>query len=436
MSKKMKLKVSASVLAVAGLAMQSGSANAAGFEKSLSWSAASAAQGGAVVGSVKGADSLYFNPAGLASASGTAAEVSFNLSPTFSKFKGANPLQNAGTVDGKSGFSPVGGLLASYRVNNQLGLGFGYYVSGGTKSTYENLDYSTSSGAALFAAGNIRPLVETSLAITELSLGAGYEVLPGFRLGASWRPTMVKADFSTVTGGVQGGQPYVGNLHINNIAKSRWNGYRLGAQYEAADNSWGLGASYRSEVSFTAEGDQTGEFSSALGAGMSTALQKANTGKASISNIFPQQVNMGGFVKASDALKVSLEYSFTNYSKNKGLTIVGPAATSTIVQNWKNQHIGRLGFEYTGYSMPIRFGYAITSQVTPSDRARSTFASPGKGHAIALGSGMPLMTNLDMDFAAEYSFASGVGKNPPEVVNDADFQSNALVAHLSAKYHF
>jgi long-subunit fatty acid transport protein len=200
--------------------------------------------------------------------------------------------------------------------------------------------------------------------------------------------------------------------------------------------------SYRSEITFTAEGDQTSDVSATSGATpsptVSAGLKNALTGKSSISNLFPQQANLGGFFKASETLKVALEYSFTNYSKNKGLTIDGPGAgpASVIVQNWKNQHIGRVGFEYTGTAMPIRAGYAITSQVTPSDRARSTFASPGKGHAIALGSSYPLMANLDLDFAGEYSFAKGKGNNDPEVASEAEFKSRGMVGHLSAKYRF
>jgi hypothetical protein len=238
------LKISASALAVAGLAMQSNAAVAAGFEKSLFWSASSASQGGAVVGSVKGADALFFNPAGLAASGATSTEVSINFSPTFSKFHGTNPLHGAGSIDGKSGFSPVGAALVSHKLTDKAGLGFGYYVSGGSKAKYEGLDYSSTDPAALaplFAAGNISPTVETNLAVTEFSLGGAYEVAPGLRIGAAWRPTMVAADFSTVSAGANpaplpAGQ-YVANVHIRDISKTRWNGYRVGVQYEAPEKT-------------------------------------------------------------------------------------------------------------------------------------------------------------------------------------------------------
>jgi long-subunit fatty acid transport protein len=408
------------LVVVAGV-FSSSSVFAAGFEKSILWSASAAAQGGAVVGSSKGAEALYFNPAGLEQ-SRPSGEASLNFSPTFARFDGAPPIQARGTVEGKSTFSPVGALLVSYKPMEKLGVGVGYYVSGGTKATFEGLDYTN-----LDADFTNKSTVETDLSITEASLGAGYEIIPGLRFGAAWRVTMVDADFSTVSGSAA---VAVANVHVRDIKKTRWNGFRLGTQYEAPDKSWGLGASYRSEVKFNAKGAGTQDTQLASGAASVTTL-----GDTYAASLFPQQLNVGGYTKAAQSLKVSLEYSFTNYSKNDAIVFSGGLNTR-IVQDWKNQHIGRVGFEYTGMNMPLRLGYAYTSQVTPTDRARSTFASPGKGHAIAVGSGLSLMQDLDVDFAGEYAFSKGTGQNYTEVAAPAEFKARAYVAHLSAKYHF
>src|SRR5436305_1800620 len=89
---------------------------AAGFEKGIMWSGKYSGIGNAAASSVHGAESLYFNPAGLPSGSGMA-EVSGNFSPTLPKFTGqlgnttfSVPVteQNTGTQ-----FSPVFGVLAS-----------------------------------------------------------------------------------------------------------------------------------------------------------------------------------------------------------------------------------------------------------------------------------------------------------------------------------
>ncbi len=433
-------KNSTAFLVIVGTALTSSSAFAAGFEKSLMWSAESAGQAGAVISTTEGAESLYFNPAGLANST-AAGEVSLNFSPTFSKFSGANPFQNnttdstPGAVDGKQGFSPIMGALVSFKPTSQLGIGAGYYVSGGTKSKYEGLNYTNVSAANDY---QLSPTVETDLAITEVALGAGYEVMPGLRFGAALRMIMVDADFSTAgVVAAAGNNPAtaISNVTISDIKATRYNAYKLGFQYDNPEHTWGVGANYRSGVKFIANGTTSGNFEQATGA--PTAM---TGGTADLENTFPQQFVIGGYSKVTPMLRISPEYSYTNYSKNKVLAIRGTVngtALSNITQNWKNQHIGRLGFEYGGANaMPIRFGYAYTSQVTPSDRVRSTFASPGSGHAIAAGTGMMLGGNIDVDVAGEYSFAKGKGTNSPEVASEYEFKSRAFAAHLSAKYKF
>jgi long-subunit fatty acid transport protein len=411
------------------LFLATSTAHAAGFEKSLLWSARSAAQAGAVTGSIEGAEALYFNPAGLEKTSGNG-EISLNFSPTLSKFDGANPFQNAGTVGGKTGFSPIAALLASYRVNNDLSVGAGYYVSGGNKAKFENLDYSAGPVGPP-TGGYTDTLVETDLAITELSLGAGYQIMRGLRVGAAWRAVMVDADFATIT--PLGAGTY-GTIKVTDIGATRYNGYRLGVQYDSDDQRWGVGAAYRSSVKFTADGDGTRVTS---GASPTTT----QLGVVDVGNIFPQQLNVGAWFKLNSEWRISPEYSFTNYSQANSLDF-SRGLTASITQNWKNQHIVRLGTEYKAVgSMPIRAGYSYTSQVTPSDFARSTFASPGAGHTIAVGTGMGI-SDMDFDVAAEYAMASGKGRNIqttagfPSVGTETDFKSHAYALHLSGKYHF
>jgi hypothetical protein len=414
------------VLLVGALVVSS-SAMAAGFEKSLTWSAKSAAQGGAVVGSVAGAEALYFNPAGLAESS-TKGEISGNFSPTFSQFQGVNPFSTAGSIKGKTGFSPVFGLVASFKPMPKLGIGVGYYVSGGTKSKYEDLDYSNYN--ANF--DSLHPTVETNLAITEAAIGAGYEVMPGLRFGLSWRVVMVDANFSTV---VTNGTTVLRESDIENIKATRWNAFKLGAQYEEPNHRWGLGAAFRSSVDFTASGDSSLKQETSAPA---TNYTTTDTGKSFVSNTFPYQINFGGWTRATELVRVGYEYNYTHYNSNQALVIQnGVTGAATITQNWKNMHVVRLGMEYTGMAMPIRAGYAYTSAVTPTDRARSTFASPGSGHALAVGTGLILANNMDLDGALEYSFAGGTGKNVSgEVTSDSDFKSHAYAAHISGKYHF
>lgn len=415
------------------------SALAAGFEKAQTWSAKSAAMGGAVVGSSVGAEALYFNPAGLAE-SAEGGEASLNFSPTLSKFSGANPYDASGgvsrSIDGASGFSPVVGALVAFRPMPKLGVGAGFYVSGGNKAKFENLNYS----AVNANFDTLFPTVETNLSITEAALGAGYEIVPGLRFGAALRAVMVHANFSTTTYIPAGGTAGLYEAQVNNISATRYNAYKLGLQYEEPEHRWGVGASYRSEVFFIGKGDTIARQESTLGGG-TNAL---GTGRADLDNTFPLQVTLGGWTRATELLRVALQYDYTNYAQDRFLNIRGSAGALTfgnIPQHWRNMHVGRIGGEYAGMAMPLRLGYSYTSQVTPSDFARSTFASPGPGHSVIVGTGMPV-GSIDFDGALEYAWAAGTGHNSnapttiAEVASDSDFKSHAFVAHLSAKYRF
>ncbi|MBS1961443.1 MAG: outer membrane protein transport protein [Bdellovibrionales bacterium] len=426
-------------LVLVGALLGSSQAFAAGFEKAQAWGAKEVSMGGAVVGSVSGADALYFNPAGLAESS-RSGELSVNFSPTLSKFSGANPYQldsvggPSRVVDGSSGFSPVFGLLASFKPMPKLGVGAGFYVSGGNKAKFENLDYSGTNPAL----DKLMPTVETNLAITEAAIGAGYEIMPGLRFGAALRAVMVHANFSTAIY-IPGTALY--EAQVNDISATRYNAYKLGLQYEEPNHRWGLGIVYRSSVPFTAHGTTTARRELVAVDG----IQDVGTGSAAVSNTFPLQIAIGGWTRATELLRIGYEYSYTNYNVDKELAIQGSAGAlslSNIPQQWKNMHVVRVGGEYTGTGLPLRFGYAYTSAVTPSDYARSTFSSPGPGHSLTFGTGMILSNAIDVDGALEYAWAGGDGhnKNAPfgtaEVANDSSFKSHAYAAHLSAKYHF
>lgn len=439
----MKVKLSAVAFALVFLTTQA--AWSAGYEKAITWQPKAAAQAGAVVGEITGSDALYFNPAGLTTGQSNQTELSLNFSPTFSHFEGqhsssANAASNGPYTKTKMGFSPVAGFTAAYQLSPKLGLGVGYYVSGGTKSKYENLDYSGISAQY----DTLKPTVQTNLAVTEAALGLGYEVAPGLKIGAAWRVIMVNAAFASSS--IAGGNLL--NLKIDDLKDTRFNAFKVGAQYMSPEKTWGIGTQFRSPVKFIAKGEGSG-FAETLAPGV--GILTTGGGKVDVANEFPLQFVLGGFSKVSSNTKIALEYSFTNYSKNEKVDLSGTLSGGTapapfnpfslntrdIPQNWKNMHVGRIGYECTGHAMPIRAGYALTTQTTPKDRARATFSSPGLGHSITAGSGLNFSENAEFNFAGEYSFASGKGTNAADgVAVEKEFKSNAWVAHLGVAYKF
>ena len=113
-------------------------AYSAGLEKNVNWSGKYNGVAGAATSSVSDSEGLIFNPAGLAGVEGKG-DVHVNFSPTFSQFEGPLTANNQSKKSVQT-FSPIGGLTSAYRLDDSTVLGGGVFVSGGTKSRYENID--------------------------------------------------------------------------------------------------------------------------------------------------------------------------------------------------------------------------------------------------------------------------------------------------------
>ncbi len=427
------MQVKQFAVAALGLSMICGpmNAHAAGYEKAALWHAKWTALGGAATGAVNGSESLYFNPAGLAGGK-EMLDLSANFSPTFAKFEGPL-LPGESPVEGNREFKPVSAGFLRFKLTDQLGLGAGVYVSGGSAAGSEIVAVTGFTAKPDFA---------TELSLVEYSLGLGYDlaaVADGLKLGLAWRALHANARFASATA-----VPGVGliGVDIKELADTRFNGWRVGLQYAPTDSQWGLGVTYRSRVDFLAKStDVSGK--SEIGG---TKVTTTGTEIAALTS-FPEQVAIGGyFDPLPSLLRTYLEYSFTRYAINNFVDFSGSftARIATvqapdIQQNWNNQHNGRIGLEYMGFEkFPIRAGYVYTSQVTPDDLALGTFASPGAGHLIALGTGTTFMGDaLGVDIAGEYSFASGEGQGVNslgQTIGPGKYKSNAFTGHLTVSY--
>jgi long-subunit fatty acid transport protein len=446
-------KSAAAIVAVAASALLPMDAHAGGYEKPVSFSGRWAGVGGAAVSSVSGAESLYFNPAGLAGGIDRA-QVTGDFSPTLLHFSG--PLEGQSSVDSNRSFIPAFGAFASYKINDRWGVGFGTYLAGGAKAIYENVDYTQA--PTLFGQpanpnllGN-RSTIQSNLSIIEFSLGTGYEVLDGLRIGIAYRVAMVHAvlgaaiyDKSNFT---------LETLAVDGISGTAWNGFRLGLQYAPKESGWGVGFDWRTAVAFTGKGTLSGNVT----LGVANPPTPAGTqipitsNDATVSSTFPQAFDLGGhYALIPRVLRMHLQYTFTHYSVDQQLALAGVAATSLgsaslpgIDQSWVNEHDARLGFEYFDLvpGVVLRASYVLSSQVTPSNRARPTFTPPGLGHTLALGAGTSLLANaLDHDGAIEYGWSSATvaagTASPTDMTSGlpGDYSANAWAAHLGMTYH-
>lgn len=414
---------------VAAVAVAASSAFGAGYERSVMWSGKKVGTAG--IGSpLGGAESIFFNPAGLGSIEKF--ESSLNFSPTIIDNKG--PIVTANQqVEGKQLFLPVFGAVVGAKVTDQLAVGLGAYVAGGARARFENIDVSPNV--------QLNPNLISEITAVEYSLGASYEILPRLRIGAAWRILQVNGDIAFFASQPTG----VISVEMNKLKQTRADAYRVGIQYEGP--GWGAGVTYRSSVDFTLKGTATGNFG-AGGAPPGGPIAPLTGGDALAASTLPEQVKIGGYGDVCDgSIRILGEYEFTKYSKLDKITLAGKVGTLDLAnaplrQDWRDQHVYRLGFEYRGFTDTVlRAGYARTSQVTPFRYARPSFASPGTGNSITLGAGHSYFEKkLDFDLAFDYSFASGdvgagdlVSTNPPSTT-PGRYETRAIAAHVGLTY--
>ncbi len=392
-------------------ALISSSALGAGFEKNVLWSGKWVGVGGAAVSAVEGAESLFFNPAGLAM-NHQGFEISGNFSPTWGEFKG--PISTANTqVSSGYHFSPVFGALVDYGITPQWGIGVGAFVSAGTKADYDNVP---------FPGGLPSGSLHSDLYMVDYSIGTGYEIIPGLRVGAAWRISQVKAGLKTVSLVATSTYAYAS---IDDITATKYNGFRLGAQYTAPEKKWGLGVNYRSNVDFTGTGSLTGTLAGATTGTIPTA-------NVTVASALPSQIEAGGNYAVTDSVRMFLDYVWTNYSHNQTLSIVG---ANSINLGWMNMSNVRVAAECTALQdWAFRAGYVYTSQVTPNTLARATFTPPGHGNTITVGAGRSFMNkSLDVDGAVERSWTTGSTTADQQTIY-GDYFAADWALHLGATY--
>lgn len=414
-------------LSFLGAILGATSALAGGFEKATTWSGRYTGVGSAAVGHVTGSESLYFNPAGLAGSS-TNGDVSLNFSPTWGAYEGPFITGVGGAPEQlETGriLSPVFGGVVSYKVIPKLGIGAGYFVSGGAAPDYKGIDFTNLGNTAF------EPNLKTKLSISEASLGAAYEIVNGLRLGVAWRYSFVNATLCqpNIPSGQSPGTQLL-EICLNNLKDQNAKGMRIGLQYEA--KSWGLGLNVRTPIKFTAEGRAA--VSGSIGNQPEVSLLAAGDGQiASISSEFPLQIEFGGFIEASNYFNLYYSYGFSKYSNNKSLTQTIASSSSSTTLNWKDQHHVRLGAEYDTGSVPVRLGYVLITAVTNPQYATPTSSSPGLGHIMSLGTGYEFNKSFSIDLAGEISFASGAGKSPATLGN---YKTSSFALHSGLNFKF
>lgn len=385
--------------------MVASDANAAGFEKSIMWGAESAGKAGIAAPYISGADSIYFNPAGLATGK-DGHSIGVNVSPTFATVKG--PINNNNTEETSNSTSFPFGLTYGF-ASGDWGFGIGAFASGGNSVKYDAVDFGLPSG--------YKPEVKTAIQILEISAGAAYRLDEAWKLGLAWRLVMANAEFAfaqRASNALGAGHDAVLNAKLTELKDTQALAFRAGAQYKV-NESTDLALTFRSEVNIDAKGKAGGQVSSVLSPA-GPANPPMTSADATAHTTFPMQIALAGLHKLED-WDLLAQYDFSQYSRIGDVNIDSNTFAATggktrLKTDWKDQHAIRLAAEYKS-PWPVRFGYVYASQVTNSDLARASFSGPGPGHTVTLGTGKAFggegegASNFRVDGALEYVIASG-----------------------------
>lgn len=442
----MKMKqIACSALMAAALSFSSPSF-ASGYEKSVYWSGKYSGVAGAATGSVSGAESLFFNPAGLAGARTSPGDVSVNFSPTWVHYN-SPPAQDYESQRSNTRLVPVYGVMASYQIMPKLTVGLGNYVVGGNKSNYDNISFNSVNAGF----SNLRPSTRGDLDVIENALGIGYEVIPGLKVGATWRVTQVNASLYSTSVGTTPAPSLLG-LKLDDLKDTRWNGYKVGVQYTGKDEQFGLGASYRSQVIFNANGNSSGQV---VIPAISSTPSTVTGGRVAVRSMLPAQAIFGGFYHFKEQkLKVMSQYEFVNYSKVQQLDLTGsvglPApigtvnlGSSPIQLRYKDQHLVRVGAEYEAdEKCTFRAGYSWTSRVSSPGYSLTTFFPAAPSHSLLAGYGHKFSDKVEFNMAAEYMFSTdtvtaqevaAAGTTPTQ---EGQYKTRVVTLHTGVVFKF
>lgn len=411
---------------------------ASGFEKGINWGAKEASYGG--IGVVdKGANALWFNPAGLLNDK-AGHQVSFNLSPTWASSSG--PIDSNNDSVSTSSLQVVPSLIYDFTVNDTWAFAIGYYAAAGVKGDYY--------GNSMIGTNNTSN-VYGDVSDIELSLGAAYKVNSQWQVGLGYRISYVKAAYSGVSFTSPTNTANWLNLSVQNLSETDYTGYKLGVQYKPAENTK-IGLEYRSEVKLNMQGNYGGTVNQGS---VSLPIDGSN---ATLRSTMPMQVVLGA-EQDYEKWRALAQYDWTQYSRVGELNVDGSVTANGgtvavqggglhIQEHWNDQHVIRLGGEYMGWSWPLRFGYSWTNQVTDSSYASPAAFPPAMLHTLAVGTGQTfaIMDHpLEFNAAVEYDMSSGsangaqAGQPFDSNVNQTRAGTVALniwAMHLNAMYSF
>ncbi len=357
------------LLLAAPLAIPS-SARAGGYDTPILYTARHMGMGGTAVSYVDDPSALFHNPAGLGNI-GKASLIA-NFSPVLAFVEGspATPDQN---VESDLVFAPFFLAGGAARVTDFMTVGFAVYPGASAAATY---NYPN------FLGENVED--KTRLVFLEISPGVGFNIdAARLNLGISYRITQVTLERT---------QQVTDGATVFDLPLSGWDfaGFRVGAQWEAVEDHFWIGASYRHKTTTTVSADEGGV--PEIFGGRAFDLETEFT--------LPSRLSFGarGEIKRF-AASADLEIGYN--SQNDVATLTGlldendPGSEIALdnVFEWKDQVTFRLGVEYNvdvadGYVVSPRLGYIFDGETASRSFPTAFGTPPAPTNSLTAGVGL------------------------------------------------
>lgn len=357
-----------------GSSLLASPAAAGGYDTPMLYSARHMGMGGAAVGYVDDASSLFHNPAGLGQIG--RAHLLVDISLLVGDLQ-ASPTATTQSISSETTVAPAFLIGGAYRVHDWVTVGLGFFpvAAAGGEYRYPDADGTTTDS--------------TTLNFFELTPAVAVNIDDiGLRIGASYRITFVSLDRSRVTG--IGSEEERINTRINASGTS-FAGFRLGLQYQPPQHpNFQIGLNYRHKTTTTI--DSSGDvFASTL------EFEQAGT-----DFILPARIALGARYDFGDlnenghalgALAVDFIYAFNSQNDSASFTATGgefiPSVTVDQVFDWFNEKTLRIGGEVRllDRRLPLRLGYTWDGK-TGNARFPTAFGTPAAAtHIFTLGGG-------------------------------------------------
>ncbi|GGX97842.1 membrane protein [Litchfieldella qijiaojingensis] len=371
---------------------------------------------------------MAYNPAAIGNIDGT--QVAGGLAYIDANFELNNAEASNFGVDFDRGGSRQGGetalvpsFAAKTQLNDRLDLGLAIYSPYGLSTKYDR-DWIGRYHA-----------IETELVTIDIQPTLNFRVNDRLSLAAGLRAEYADATLSNAIDlGASAGQP---GQHdgFGEVTGDDWGyGYILGALFQVTDKTR-LGASYRSEIDLTLEGDAKFRATDATSQAVLDGAQALGTltdggGRAELTT--PATLNLGVYHQLTDRLALMANAEWTDWSSFDELVVEFDDNTpdSVTEENWDDTWAFSVGANYAlNEQWLLRAGLGYDPTPVPSSRFRTPRVPDSDRRWATIGATYMPTPNLGITAGYMRVFGKDV-----DIDQDATDTGNASRGNLEGTY--